>query len=660
MLALFALALVLRLVRLGEVPPGLHVDEAHNGVDALRIIAGARPVFLEANNGRDVLYSYVQAPLVALFGPTPWSLRLASALLGSLTVPLTYVLVRALPESRDRAVAAAAASLTAMSLWHLHFSRIGIRGVALPLVIVTLGIFLWRGIRSGRRSDYAVAGFVLGLGLYTHPAARVLPAVPLLLLAYGVATDRGRSRATAIGLGWLIGAALLTSLPLALYVSQHPGRIMSHPVAVSVLDRQVGAGRPIEAVFGNVRAVAGAFVVEGSRSWYHNLSRRPVFDPLLAVFFVLGVGQLAWRLFAARSPAMRLEAVFIGLALTVMALPTVLTDGAPNYSRAIGLLPVLFVPPALALVRASRWLADTAGRPQLSGPLVALALCVSGVWTARDYFVTYARAPEPQGVFGTEAVEKAVLLRALAQEVTVYPTTGMLGRSVMKYLIHGAGVVPLDLNQGMVVPAGRTAWYAFAAGEEDEAATDFGSTWPSLPRMTLTGRQGMPRWLLYRSAEVPQPSSSTMASLADGTELLGDTLQPADVAPGESPQLTLYWRSAGPLAKDYAVFVHVVDGGGRRVGQHDKQPLGGSYPTSRWRDGDLIVDRFHPVIDPGTAPGSYTILAGWYDQTTGERLTVYDAAGRPLPESAVRLATRLSVVDRRGADATTPHLPRGD
>ncbi len=84
--ALTLAALALRLWRLGAVPPGLHVDEAFNILDAQAVVAGARPVFLPANAGRDVLYTYLQAPLIAALGPTATAARLASALVGAATI----------------------------------------------------------------------------------------------------------------------------------------------------------------------------------------------------------------------------------------------------------------------------------------------------------------------------------------------------------------------------------------------------------------------------------------------------------------------------------------------------------------------------------------------------------------------------------------------
>src|SRR3954471_25012422 len=82
-------AAVLRLWRLDQFPPGLSVDEAYNLLDAQNILHGARPLFLPDNAGREALYSYWQALLVALLGPHALALRVASAAIGIATVALT-------------------------------------------------------------------------------------------------------------------------------------------------------------------------------------------------------------------------------------------------------------------------------------------------------------------------------------------------------------------------------------------------------------------------------------------------------------------------------------------------------------------------------------------------------------------------------------------
>src|SRR5690606_26128243 len=94
LLVLTLLAAGLRFYQLGVLPPGFQFDEAFNAIDAELVLQGDRPLFLPANAGREVLYTYFQATLVALLGLNVTTLRLASAILGLLAIPATYLLYR--------------------------------------------------------------------------------------------------------------------------------------------------------------------------------------------------------------------------------------------------------------------------------------------------------------------------------------------------------------------------------------------------------------------------------------------------------------------------------------------------------------------------------------------------------------------------------------
>jgi hypothetical protein len=55
-------------------------------------------------------------------------------------------------------------------------------------------------------------------------------------------------------------------------------------------------------------------------------------------------------------------------------------------------------------------------------------------------------------------------------------------------------------------------------------------------------------------------------------------------------------------------------------------------PTSRWHEGDLIIDR-HKVPLPGDLPdGEYVVSVGFYDPT--RRLPVWSGDGTRLPADA--------------------------
>ncbi|MFC2046578.1 hypothetical protein ACFLTC_03545, partial [Chloroflexota bacterium] len=101
LLAITAVAVGLRLYQIGEIPPGPHYDEASATFDALDVLAGRHTVFSLRPFGREMLFVYVAAPLVSLLGPGRLAIRLPTAIVGILTIPATYLLVREMFSKRD-------------------------------------------------------------------------------------------------------------------------------------------------------------------------------------------------------------------------------------------------------------------------------------------------------------------------------------------------------------------------------------------------------------------------------------------------------------------------------------------------------------------------------------------------------------------------------
>jgi hypothetical protein len=119
--------------------------------------------------------------------------------------------------------------------------------------------------------------------------------------------------------------------------------------------------------------------------------------------------------------------------------------------------------------------------------------------------------------------------------------------------------------------------------------------------------------------------------LGDHIRLLGYRLTQERVRPGEVLEVTLYWQTMTPVARDYSVFVHLLGPEQQPWGSVDSFPGLGNYPTRAWRPGEVIVDRYRlQVVPTAQAPSLAWLEAGLYDYVSGERLPLNDAQGRPL------------------------------
>lgn len=121
----------------------------------------------------------------------------------------------------------------------------------------------------------------------------------------------------------------------------------------------------------------------------------------------------------------------------------------------------------------------------------------------------------------------------------------------------------------------------------------------------------------------PIPQFENLAVL-EGFDLAAPALAQGD----ETVHVRLYWQPLGNLAQEYTTFVHLVSPTGELVAQHDKQPLDGFYPTTRWQTTRPFVDDFGLTPAIPLAPGTYRLYVGFYNLDSGERLFVFPAAGK--------------------------------
>ena len=117
-------------------------------------------------------------------------------------------------------------------------------------------------------------------------------------------------------------------------------------------------------------------------------------------------------------------------------------------------------------------------------------------------------------------------------------------------------------------------------------------------------------------------------SFEDKIALIGYDMDRRTVSPGETIHLTLYWQALAKMREDYVVFVHLLRGRDEIWARADSQPLDGAAPTSTWRPGWIIEDRYELTTGPDTPPGAYEIEVGFYLPQAGKRLGVLSPDGR--------------------------------
>ncbi|NOX60859.1 MAG: hypothetical protein GXP42_02760 [Chloroflexi bacterium] len=291
-LIMFA-AIFFRVHLIRSVPPGIFIDETNAALDALRILEG-RPDSLfgtgwfETPNG----FVYLQTLFFRLFGTTFFALKVQSLLPGILTVLALYFLAREMFGVRPALIATA---FLAVNRWHINMSRWGWNEVYPPLIQILALLFILRGARRQRWGDWALAGLLLGLGMYTYLAIRLVALGVALYLLYRILVERGFLRKSWQGLVLFSTIYLLTFAPLGFTYYKNPFTFLNRSQQVSILNDIRAAGGDLQPLKESALRHLKMFHVQGDRNARHNLPGEPMLDPITGAFFLLGLVWALWR-----------------------------------------------------------------------------------------------------------------------------------------------------------------------------------------------------------------------------------------------------------------------------------------------------------------------------------------------------------------------------
>ena len=98
---------------------------------------------------------------------------------------------------------------------------------------------------------------------------------------------------------------------------------------------------------------------------------------------------------------------------------------------------------------------------------------------------------------------------------------------------------------------------------------------------------------------------------------------PAQVRPGAVVRIDVRWYvPRGRPQQDYTTLIHLGQPDRPPLSTGDSPPLGGSYPTRAWANGETIDDNYRLVIPADLAAGRYPVWIGMYDPAGGARLPV--------------------------------------
>ncbi len=634
---ILVIAALFRLWRLDSVPPGLTHDEANNVHDSGAILDGVRPLYFPVAQGKEPLYPYSVATVMALLGRGPWVMRLCSAIWSLLLIGLAYFWVR---RAFHPMVGLYTAAGLAVGFWPVSTGRLGLRAITLPVMVTAFSYLLWRAMDRAAARDgdppadrrtwlaYALTGVALGACFYTYLASRVMPAVVVLFGAYLLFSHRSQWRRVWRGFALVLLVAAVVAAPLFFYLNAHP----SAEIRLGQLDRplrELLAGKP-GLLLGRAAETAAMFSFRGDTFIPYNLPGKPIFDPVMSALFYLGLACALWRW---RRPAN----FFALLWLLVGMFPALATGVEAASLRGIAALPAVYLFPALGASAAGEALGRLRVPEQLArqacvGGMV-LAVIVAGVGSWQDYHVRWAEDRDVRVHYHVDLLAASDVVRSSASDAVavaaLYPGQYHDPRVVEAELggadprvrwfdprgglaLPDAGTVTLVVPEGLTIPP--ELWSFVESDLDRSERVDLG------PDELVSYLE-----IYHLSQPGANPGWADLARFGDQLALQGYQLYPHRPAPGQTTLLMTTWQVNGllPADLDAVMFAQLLGPDGGVVAQDDRLDV----PSWGWQVSDRLIQLFRLAIPADLAPGEHRLIVGVY--TAPDRVDAVLAGREP-------------------------------
>ena len=279
-------------------------------------------------------------------------------------------------------------------------------------------------------------------------------------------------------------------------------------------------------------------------------------------------------------------------------------------------------------------------------PVTLAVVLIGGGWlTYRDYFIRWGQSPDTRGTYFSDLYQALTYIDA---HPTDAPTVVSAAFPTLPHDPYVAGVMPTqhpadlrwtDGRRALVLPdstAARLVVLSRAPLDASLANALVGVQTAHIPVEGTDNAFDVYDWNPQATLDALRPSHAT--TTADGLPLpvnfggaialLGYTLEPEMIVPGQMLAVTTVWHVIDPMplgpvppdryGYDAAIFVQLLDADQQVVVQEDRLDA----PAWNWQSGEIVVQTHLLTVGADLASGQYKMLLGLYTRPAIRRLPV--------------------------------------
>ncbi|MFA5894907.1 MAG: glycosyltransferase family 39 protein [Candidatus Shapirobacteria bacterium] len=374
-LVVVIVAIFFRFYKINTLPGEIFGDMSQNLMHVDNLLKGDYRL-IYGYDGREGMWFYLVALVAKIFGNNYFSLKIAAGIIGTLTVIMLFILTR---ELTNFYIGLTAALLMAVSKWNVVFSRIGFRVVLVPLFVSAVIYTYVRAKKTKNWFWYVMTGGLMGLGMYTYPAFKLMIAAMILIMTTDYLLHRNTLKRSLLALLTLV----IFCIPLAIDMNKNPEQYTSHTKQMLLNEDGVIRHDWMTTIGKNIINQSLMFNYQGDLVFRVNPSKQPMLDPISGAFFWIGI--IAW-LFVKKKENLLLLVVFC-----FMQLPSILVlnnpQDIPSATRSLGVTPIVHIMTAYGL-----WFAVQKIKLRIGWRhgLITVVLILIGIINWHNYFTVYA------------------------------------------------------------------------------------------------------------------------------------------------------------------------------------------------------------------------------------------------------------------------------
>jgi len=377
------ISIILRITLISKIPLTFHIDEIYMLESAQKILDGQD--LLKTYFSTTNISNFISAFSIYSFGPSAFSVRAQSIILGVLANIFLYLFTKNIFGKRTGLITFCIASFMHLSI---AYSRINLPCIWGPLLLsASLYFFSKLELMKNRKNLYSL-GIVTGLSFYTYTGAKIVGMVFILLVPIlSIITNKKKWISNlaffAIPLAILLTPLLLYSFLGGNYLERE-NQVFIFKIPGYIQDR-LGVGNIFLAILIQFKTVVEGFFFK--QDYSNQYGNSPLLDPITGFFLLFSTPFLFSRILEKTVPINKAYTSFLSVLLLLILAFVSTTESPPLSTRLLITYPIIAIFSSIGLVAFFEILLYQ--KDALKTLLITCTICMILLLNIYNYFFHY-------------------------------------------------------------------------------------------------------------------------------------------------------------------------------------------------------------------------------------------------------------------------------